>query len=233
MKKAVLITGVSGGIGQAIALKFAQNGWNIVATYNKNKISREVVDFCQEKGVELLQLQLDISSSENVEKVFLEAFNGQNVECVICNSGISVGEKMLCDMHNDEIAQLAQTNLIGTIYCNREASRHLMSKRKGHIINISSIYGVKGGSCEAVYSATKGGINALSMSLAKELECAGVKVNAVAPGFVETKMTACFSEEEKESLRKSGEMSILKPAEVAEAVYKITEKDISGQVIVI
>lgn len=233
MKKAVLITGVSGGIGQAIARKFAQNGWDVVGTFNKNEISNDVADFCQERGVELVQMQLDITSSKEVEKTFSEAFKGQNIECVVCNSGISLGEKMLCDMTDEEIAKLIQTNLVGTIFCNREASKHFLSKKRGSIINISSIYAVDGGSCEAVYSATKAGINALSLSLAKELECAGVKINAVAPGFVETKMTACFSEEEKEAIRKSGEMNILKPEDVADAVYEITDKDISGQVLVI
>lgn len=233
MNKAVLITGVSGGIGKAVAMKFAKNGWNIVATYNKNKISNEVAEFCQQKGVDLVQMQLDITSSTEVEKTFAEAFQRQNIECVVCNSGISLGEKMLCDVSDDEIAKLVQTNLMGTIYCNREASRLLMSKRKGDIINISSIYGVDGGSCEAVYSATKAGIIGLSKSLAAELENAGVKVNVVAPGFVETKMTDCFSEEEKEEIRLEGKMSILKPENVADVVFDITTQNVSGQVSVI
>lgn len=233
MNKAVLITGVSGGIGKAVAMKFAQNGWNIVATYNKNKISNEVAEFCQQKGVDLVQMQLDITSSVDVEKVFAEAFKGQNIECVICNSGISLGEKMLCDVSDEEIDQLVQTNLIGTIYCNRQASKLLLSKRRGDIINVSSIYGVNGGSCEAVYSATKAGINALSLSLAKELECAGVNVNAVAPGFVETNMTACFSKEEIQQIRESGEMNVLKPEDVANAVFAMVGTGLSGQVIVL
>ena len=79
MNKAVLITGVSGGIGKAVAMKFAKNGWNIVATYNNNAISTEVASFCQEKGLDLLQMQLDITSSTEVEKTFAEAFQRQNI----------------------------------------------------------------------------------------------------------------------------------------------------------
>ena len=233
MNKTVLITGGSGGIGNAVAKKFAENGWNIVGIYNKHSISTELVGFCQEKGVGLTQVKLDITSSAEVERVFKTAFDTQNILCVVCNSGISLGEKMLCDISDEEIAKLVQTNLMGTIYCNREASKLLMEKRKGEIINISSVYGVNGGSCEAVYSATKAGINALTMSLAKEIECAGVKVNAVAPGFVETKMTACFSEKEKEEIRQSGEMSVLKPEEVAQFVFDITKQDVSGKIFVI
>lgn len=233
MKKAVLITGVSGGIGDAVARKFAEMGWNIVGTYNRNEVLEELAVFCHEKGVEMVKMQLDITCSADVKKVFEDAFNEQNIECVVCNSGISLGEKMLCDISDEDIAKLVQTNLIGTLYCNREASKLLMEKRKGEIINISSVYGVNGGSCEATYSATKAGINALTMSLAKELECAGVKVNAVAPGFVETKMTACFSEEEKEEIRQNGEMSVLKPEDVAQFVFDITKQDVSGKIFVI
>ena len=236
MRKSVLITGVSGGIGNAVAFKFAENGFDIIATYNSHQISDALRQFCQNKGICLTEVQLDICNSQQVEKVFCDAFKGAKyLDCVVCNSGVSLGEKMLCDNVDDEIQQLIKTNLLGTIYCNREASKHMLKQKHGNIINISSIYGINGGSCESVYSASKAGIIGLTKALAKEMSFTSVRVNAVAPGFVETNMTAKFSEEEKEAIRQSGEMGISRPEDVADVVYRLAVEDVhsNGEVVLV
>ncbi|MBQ8444381.1 MAG: SDR family NAD(P)-dependent oxidoreductase [Clostridia bacterium] len=233
MKKSVLITGVSGGIGQAVAQEFARNGYNIIATYNTHEISNKLRDFCAEKGVKLVEYQLDIADSKQVAEVFEKAFNEDYLDCVVCNAGCSIGEKMLCDHSDEDIEKLIQTNLVGTIYCNREASRQMLKQKHGNIINISSIYGVNGGSCESVYSACKAGIIGLTKALAKELAESSLRVNAIAPGYVETNMTAHFTEEEKDAIRREGELKISTPEDVAKVVYSVVNSTINGEVVFI
>lgn len=235
MRKAVLITGASGGIGHAIACQFAAKGYDIIATYNKHQISDDLRLLCEKQKVCLYDFQLDITKSKQVEEVFDAAFRKVGyIDCIVCNSGISLGEKMLCDNNDEEIANLIETNLIGTIYCNREAEKHLLAQNYGNIINISSIYGVNGGSCEAVYSASKAGVIGLTKALSQELQSSCVRVNAVAPGFVETAMTAGFSAEEKEEYKKENNLQRLtQPEDVARVVYEIAEKNssINGEVV--
>lgn len=235
MKKSVLITGVSGDIGGALAREFAKNGYNIIATFNNNKIAEDLINYCTECGVSFCQYKLDIKNATEVANVFDLAFKQSDyLDCVICNSGISIGEKMLCENSDEEIENLIQTNLVGTIYCNREAAKHLMAQRHGQIINISSIYGVNGGSCEAVYSASKAGVIGLTKALAQELEGGNIRVNAVAPGFVETNMTACFSEQEKEEYKQEHNLQRLaQPEDVAQAVYVLVQQrdDLNGEVV--
>ena len=227
MQKSVLITGVSGGIGEAIAREFAKNGYDVVGTYNNNQVSRGLKEYCAEHGVKLYELKLDITNSEEVKQVFDVAFKlTKNLSCVVCNSGISLGEKMLCDNSDEEIDKLVQTNLVGTIYCNREASRHFISQKRGSIVNISSVYGQYGGSCESVYSATKAGIIGLTQGLAVELGGAGIRVNAVAPGCIDTKMTAGYSGEELQQVKAQTPLNrIGAPEDVAKAVYFLGGED--------
>lgn len=238
MKKSVLITGVSGGIGKAVAKKFAENGYDIIATYNSNGIEENLQQFCADKGVNLMPIKMDISSYEEVDKAFDKAFKENSyVDAVVCNAGVCLSEKLLCDCSSEEIDKLVDVNLKGTIYCNSQAMKHFMKIRRGSIVNISSIYGMHGGACEAVYSACKGGINALTKALADECASFGVRVNAVAPGFIQTNMTSCFSEEEKRAIAESTPLKRLGNAEdVANAVYFLASDDasfITGEIITV
>ncbi|MBQ8908981.1 MAG: SDR family oxidoreductase [Clostridia bacterium] len=236
MKKSVLITGVSGGIGLAVAEEFAKHGYNIVATYNRHKIASSLQKLCEKYNVKLTELKLDITNSKHVQTVFDQAFKDEvYLDCVVCNSGVSLGEKMLCDHSDEDIAVVIQTNLVGTIYCNREAIKHMLKQKHGNIVNISSIYGVNGGSCESVYSASKAGIIGLTKSLAKELAGSKIRVNTVAPEFVETNMTACFSQQEKDAIKRLGEMKILQPEDVATVVYSLASdgSELNGEVVFI
>ena len=235
MRKAVLITGASGGIGEAIAIKFAQEGYDVIATYNKNQISDKLQCVCDEFGAKLTKSHLDIADEGQVKETFANAFKSADyLDCIVCNAGISIGEKMLCDCSNEDIAKLINVNLVGTIYCNREAVKHFLKQKHGNIVNISSIYGVNGGSCESVYSSTKGGIIALTKALSQELSDVGIRVNAIAPGYVETKMTAGFSAEEKEAIRiKNGLERLAQPEDVAKRVYDVANSSLNGEVLFI
>ena len=136
MRRSVLITGVSGSIGLAIAKCFVLHGYDVIATYYKHQIDSKLEEFCKQNGANLQKVQLDICDPAQVEKVFAKAFrDAKYLDCVVCNSGISLGEKMLCDNSDEEIEKIIRTNLIGTIYCNREASKHMLSQKHGNIIN--------------------------------------------------------------------------------------------------
>ena len=235
MRKSVLITGASGSIGAAIVKYFASHGYDVIATYYQHQIDSALEDFCKQNGADLQKVQLDICDSSQVEMVFAKAFNDAvYLDCVVCNSGISLGEKMLCDNSDEEIEKLIYTNLIGTIYCNRDAVKHMLNQKHGNIINISSVYGINGGSCESVYSASKAGIIGLTKSLAKEIEWSKIRVNAVAPGYVETNMTAHLTDEEKEAIRRDGELTMSQPEDVAKVVYAVAINDeLNGEVVFI
>lgn len=221
MKKTVLIIGASGGIGEAIAKGFAVEGYNIIATYNSTSLFN-LDKFCKEQGVELCALKMDIENYDDINKVFQEAFfKADYIESVINAIGISLDEKLLCDESIENIDKILNINLKGAILVSREAMKFFMKQKRGNIVNISSIYGVYGGSCESVYSATKGGIIALTKALAQECSGFGIRVNCVAPGCIETKMTEKFlnSEEERQSLIDATPLKRIGiPEDVAKAV---------------
>lgn len=230
MKKSVLILGASGGIGEAIAKEFAVAGYDIYATYNKGNLSN-LRAFCNEKNVELTQICMDIENYQSISNAFQEAFSkAEYLESVINSTGLSLSEKLLRDESVENIDRLLNINLKGAILISREAMKYFIKLKRGNIINISSIYGLYGGSCEAVYSATKGGIIALTKALAQE--CAGfnVRVNCVAPGCIETNMTKQYlnSEEGREQLINSTPLKrIGAPEDVAKAVKFLATEDSS------
>lgn len=237
MKKSVMIVGATGGIGLGLVERFARGGYDIVATYNKSKIN-EVENICKRYSAKLLSMKMDISIFEDVEKGFEQAFKESDyLDCVVVNSGISVGESLLCDMIVEDIDKTIDVNLKGAIYCNREAQKHFIKQKHGNIVNISSIYGIYGGCCESAYSASKGGIISLTKALADECGCFGVRVNAVAPGCIETKMTEDYLKTQREELENNSPLKrIGKPIDVANAVYFLASEDasfITGEVLTV
>lgn len=217
IKKSVLIIGSSSDIGKATALLFAKKGYNIIATYNRcsPEYLKDLENICNIKTI-----KMDITDMQSIEKGFEDAFSSFDyIESVIICPGISKDEMMLIDMPNKTIEQILNVNLLGVTLCNKYAAKYLLKKKYGSIVNISSVYGIDGGSCEAAYSASKAGIIGLTKALAKE--CAPyVRVNAVAPGFIETKMTSHFTKEEKENIKSSIPLKRLGTTEdVANAIY--------------
>lgn len=220
MKKSVLILGASGGIGEAIAKEFANSGYDIYATYNKGGLD-QLEQYCKSKNVEITKICMDIENQESITNAFKIVFQAEYLESVINATGLSLSETLLCDERVENIDKLIDTNLKGAILISREAMKYFINLKRGCIINISSIYGIYGGSCEAVYSATKGGIIAFTKALAQE--CAGfnVRVNCVAPGCIETKMTERYlsTEQGRQELINSTPLKrIGMPEDVAKAV---------------
>ena len=228
IRKTVIITGASGGIGSATALKFAENGYNVGFTYNKND-TKELEKKIKAFGVDCLSLRLDQKKESEIVKVFDKFFSHFDcIECVVCNAGVAEEEKMLIDRTEKDVENILDVNLKGTIIVNREACKHFILQKSGSIINISSILGKVGGSCEVVYSASKAGIIGLTKALSKEVGPLGVRVNAVAPGMIETNMTAGFNKKEKNVLKESTALKRLgKPEDVASVIYFLASNEAS------
>lgn len=236
IRKGVLIIGANKGIGLDIARKFALMGYDVFGTYNSN--SHDDFDKIKENCPDCIikSLKLDLSSPTQIENTIKDVFlTHPCIDAVIVNSGISLGEKLLCDFTNEEINKLLTINLEGAILVNREASKYFIKQKRGNIINISSIYGIYGGSCEVAYSSSKAGIIGLTKALANEIGQFNIRVNAVAPAFIETDMTKKYSKEERQNIILSTPLRRLgTTTDVANAVYFLASDDasfITGQVI--
>lgn len=234
-QKTVLITGASRGIGAACALAFAGRGYHIFLNCNTSvedlkKIEKQIT----EQGGSCELVIGDVGDADAVDDIFrkISASRG-GLDVLINNAGISyVG--LLTDMNNADWDAVLSTNLSSVFYCSRAAIPHMVSQKRGKIINISSMWGRVGASCEAAYSATKAGINGLTMALAKELAPSNIQVNAIACGVIDTAMNAVFTGEERRELAEeipAGRFGT--PEEVAAFVLDLAEGHpyLTGQVI--
>ncbi len=220
LRKTVIITGASGGIGSATAREFAKNGYNVALTYNTHstkKLESELKKF----DVEVKSFKLDQTSEENIKKCIKEIFASFSyIDAVICNSGKAEKVKLLSEKSTKEIDDILNVNLRGTILVNREVLKYMMPQKHGNIVNVSSIYGLTGGECEAIYSAAKAGVIGLTKSIAGEVASLGIRVNAVAPGCIDTNMTKGYNEEDRKSIIESTPLGrIGQPEDVANLIY--------------
>lgn len=231
-RKSVLITGASRGIGKAIAIEFARNGYDIYGTCKKSY--EEMKQFFREleKNYDIMAkaLEADAGNAESMEKVFGSI---TDVDVVVNNAGIShIG--LLTDMTVEEWNRVISTNLSSMFYVCRLAVPLMVHKKCGKIINISSVWGNAGASMEVAYSASKGGVNAFTKALAKELAPSNIQVNAIACGVIDTQMNQCFSKEEREALQAEIPADRFgKPEEVAELALQLAEGNtyLTGQII--
>lgn len=197
MKKTAIITGASRGIGKACALELARSFDNIVINSCHNKADLEQTKKeIEAKGTDCLAVMGDAGDYDTVSSIMEEISNTfPSIDLLINNAGLSyVG--LLSDMTITDWNQIINTNLTSVFNFCKHVIPHMVSQKSGHIINISSIWGISGASCEAAYSASKGGINAFTKALAKELAPSGIRVNALACGAIDTQMNNCFSQEE-------------------------------------
>lgn len=235
--KTVLITGASRGIGRSIALEFAKKNYNIVITCFRSakelyEVEREIVKM----GAKCHTFVGDIGNSNCVETLMNEIsleFGG--VDILINNAGIAY-MGLLSDMTDDEWNNILNTNLSSVFYCSRGVVPHMVSKKAGKIINISSVWGNVGASCEVAYSATKAGVHGFTKALAKELAPSNVQVNALALGAIDTSMNACFTKEEKMQMCDeipAGRFGT--PTEIGEVVINLAEgtEYMTGQIITV
>ncbi len=233
--KVAIITGGSRGIGRAIALEMARNGANIVITYSKDEEgAMSLVEEVKAIGSDVLVLKKDGSDYNNCKDIISETMKHYGrLDILVNNAGIStVG--LFMDCTKEDIDNMINNNLLSMMYLSKIALPHLIDT-KGKILNISSIWGEVGASCEVLYSVTKGGINLLTKALAKEMALSGVRVNAIAPGVIDTKMNSFLSIEERKDLEEEIPMGRFGyPQEVAKTAVFLCSEDssyITGQII--
>lgn len=203
MSKVALITGSSAGIGKGIALAFAQAGYNVVINYSSSEASAlEVEKECQSFGVETLVIGCNVADSASVQAMInqtLEKF-GQ-IDVCINNSGITK-DGLLLRMKEEDFDAVIDINLKGAFNVTQAVLKPMMKARYGRIINMSSVIGQIGNIGQANYAASKGGLIALTKSVARELASRNITCNAIAPGFIQTKMTDVLSEDVKNGILK-------------------------------
>lgn len=200
-QKTVLITGASRGIGRAIAQIFAEAGWSVGICCKKNIAElSEVKKYIEATGSQCFDFIGDMGCYEEAQKFITEARRVLGpIDCLVNNAGIShIG--LLSDMHAEEWNEIIQTNLTSVFNCCKQVIPDMVARQSGSIINISSVWGSCGASCEVAYSASKGGMNAFTKALAKELAPSRITVNAIACGAIDTEMNQFLSEEERDQL---------------------------------
>lgn len=230
--KKALITGASRGIGLEVAKKLAAQGYDLIITCQKNleKLQNVASDLNSQYNIDCIVYECDVADNAAVKKLFDSI---ERLDVLINNAGISyVG--LLQDMTYDEWNRIIDVNLGGVFNFSQEAIRLMLKEHKGRIVNISSMWGQAGASMEVAYSASKGGVDAFTKALAKELAPSHISVNALSFGVIDTDMNRCFSEEERETLAGDipyGRFATAK--EAAEAVWELINMPdyMTGQII--
>lgn len=232
--KTALITGASRGIGKAIAEAFAADGYQLTLTCSRTlpALTAFASSLTAKYGISCLALQADMGNYADVEKVFEHL---SSLDVLINNAGIShIG--LLSDMTVEEWKRLMAVNLDSLFYTSKLAIPLMLKEHAGRIINISSVWGNMGASMEVAYSASKGGVNAFTKALAKELAPSSIQVNAISCGVIDTSMNSCFSEEDMEALRAEIPADRLgRPEEVARLALQLADAPtyMTGQILTI
>lgn len=203
MKKIILITGASRGIGRDIAKTLSKDSNNmVIANYNKSeKEAIELKENLKNEGIDIDIIKADVSKRNEAKEMVQEVLNKYGkIDVLINNAGISQ-YKLFNDITDEEWDNIINTNLKSAFMVTQEAVRNMINNKEGCIINISSIWGVAGASMEVAYSTSKAGLIGLTKSLAKELGASNIRVNAIAPGIINTGMNNRFSEDELQSIK--------------------------------
>lgn len=232
----VLVTGGSRGIGASIAERFASVGMKVAIHYlEAHEAANDTARRCLRHGSEVLTVTADLRSKEQIERMQekLEK-HGMLPDILVNNAGIS-HYGLLDDVTEEEWDNVMSVNLKGMFLCTQQFMPHMVRQKYGRIVNVSSVWGIAGASCEVLYSTAKGGMNAFTKALAKELAPSGITVNAVAPGPVDTAMMGGFDQAEKEAI--AGDIPagrFAQPEEIASLVYFLALPEsgyINGQII--
>lgn len=238
-RKVVLVTGGLRGIGQACVMAFCKKGYNVVINYrqhnNNHEIAQSLKEECEALGVEAYLAPGDVANKLEVQDMFKkvkEHFG--RLDVLVNNAGITK-DRLFLRMSEDDFNQVIDTNLKGTFLCNKEAARMMMKQHSGAIISLASVVGEIGNIGQVNYAASKAGIIAMSQSLARELASRHIRVNCVAPGFIETDMTRVLSEDIVESMHKQIPLGRFGQVEdVANAIVFLASDEasyITGQVL--
>lgn len=235
--RSIIVTGGSRGIGSAISATLAKSGYAVAINYNKS--TEKALALCEKikkQGGIAIAVQGDISKTDDVKQIFEKVYkNFGTPYALINNAGIALQNSLIQDITDEQLEAVISTNLLGAIKCSREAARYMISEHCGRIINISSIWGQVGASCEVVYSASKAGIIGLTKALAKELAPSGITVNCIAPGVIKTDMLSCYTQEDIDLLCDETPLGrIGTPTDIANAVeFLISDKAefITGEIL--
>ena len=236
--KTAMVTGGSRGIGRAVCLELAKGGANVVLCYAGNEnAANDTVAACEALGDKALAIRCNVADAGEVKALVDTAVKTfGRVDILVNNAGIT-RDGLLMTMKEEDFDAVVATNLRGTFLCMKAVSRIMMKQRYGRIVNLSSVVGLRGNAGQVNYAASKAGVVGMTKSLAKELASRNVTVNAVAPGFIETDMTAAMPEAAKTATLASIPMQRLGAAEdVARAVAFLASDEaayITGQVLAI
>jgi len=234
MEKVILVTGASRGIGRAIAGHLAKKGNKVIANYNQSeqqamKLQAEL----KQENIDIDVVKANVSKREEVKSMVqsvLEKYG--KIDVLVNNAGIDQ-EKMFQDISDEDFRKVIDVNLYSVFAVTQEVLPTMIQNKNGAIINISSVYGVTGGSFATMYSASKAGINGLTKSLAKELAPSNIRVNAIAPGYINTDMNAHLSKEDRKALIEEIPLQrVGEGIDIARCVNWLVEDDYTtGQVI--
>lgn len=236
MNKTVLITGASKGIGSATAIYFAEKNYNVILNYHSSEQSAKLLQQSLVKhGHKVIALPADVSNPSEVQTMVKQAiYSFGGIDVLVNNAGIAE-QKLFTDITDDDWNRMLSVNLGGVFHCCRAVLPHMISQKCGSIINISSIWGIAGASCEVHYSAAKAGVIGLTKALAKEVGPSGIRVNCVAPGVIDTSMNNSLSVEDLTKLAEETPLGRVGTAfEVAKSIYFLSSDDaefITGQVL--
>ena len=236
--KVALVTGASRGIGRACAMKLAECGYDIAVNFNSNEAkAQDVVSAIEALGRRAIAVKADTADLKAVQNMFREVHKAFGRLDVLVNNAGVVDDAYLLMINEDSLSRSLDINIKGYFHCAQQAALKMMSKKQGKIINISSVSSVLAVEGQGVYSATKGAVNSMTATLAKELAPRGITVNAVAPGFIETEMIDAIPEDKKEEYLKAVPMHKFGTAgDVANVVASLCSDAfayMTGQVIIL
>ena len=234
VNKVVVVTGGSRGIGAEIVKKLARDNYRVILNYNKSENeAKNIKEDLQKNNINIEIFKADVSKREEVKGLIDFAINKfGKIDVLINNAGISQA-KLFTDLTDEDWNDMIQTNLTSAFYCTQEAIKNMISRKEGLIINISSIWGVTGSSCEVHYSVAKAGIDGMTKALAKEVGPSNIRVNSIAPGIIDTDMNKTYTDKEiKDIIEDIPLNKIGKKVDIARCVeWLIEDEYTTGQVI--
>lgn len=232
--KNIIVTGGSGGIGKCLVENLAREGHNVILNYNKSeKQAKKIQNDLREEGIIIEIFKADVSKKEEVKALVDYALKKwKSIDVLVNNAGIA-RLQMFQDVTEEDWNEMINTNLKSAFYMCQEVVPNMIHKKSGCIINISSIWGMVGASCETVYSISKAGMDALTKSLAKELGPSNIRVNSIAPGVIDTEMNSHIDKTIKKEIENETPLGkIGKPIDIYRCVKWLIEDEFTtGQVI--